>query len=76
MAGAPLSNDIVSCQLRDASRSDYAVPFSETEFARLQSIFPQGVCDWAQGDRFRSGYFGTWHSYGPAQPPDRVQAVP
>ena len=51
VAGAPLANDVVACHLRSPYRSDYAVEFSEAEFAELSSIFSTGVCDWSRGDR-------------------------
>jgi hypothetical protein len=47
-AGGPLANNILKCQLKPVSASDYAVQFTAAELADLQSIFPGGVCDWSK----------------------------
>lgn len=47
-AGAPLAGDIVKCQLKPVSPADYAVSIQGADLARLQTIFPQGVCDWSK----------------------------
>jgi hypothetical protein len=46
VAGMPLSHDILKCDLRQLRRSDYDVTFTDEQWARLQSAFPTGVCDW------------------------------
>ena len=66
VAGAPLANDIVACNLHSPSRSDYAVEFSDEEFRELTSIFSTGVCDWSRGDRSGATHQGTWKSFGPS----------
>jgi hypothetical protein len=66
VAGAPLANDIVSCQLKPLDRADYGVEFTAAEWSELQAIFPDGVCDWAEGDAQAQGYQGTWLSFGPS----------
>jgi hypothetical protein len=48
VAGAPLSADILKCALKAPSTSGYAVNFSGTQWQRLLTIFPQGVCDWSK----------------------------
>jgi hypothetical protein len=48
VAGSPLVNDVLKCQLRPVAMSDYAVPFTGAEEARLRTIFPTGVCDWSK----------------------------
>ena len=47
-AGGPLAADVLKCALKPPVAADYAVAFSATEWQRLQSIFPQGVCDWSK----------------------------
>ncbi|MFT3821446.1 MAG: DUF6351 family protein [Rubrivivax sp.] len=47
-SGEPLASDIMKCQLKPPSRSDYAVSFSDAEWARLQAAFPAGVCDYGK----------------------------
>ena len=50
VAGASVASDIIKCRLRPIAWSDYAVPFAPEQKAKLESIFPSGVCDWnAQG---------------------------
>jgi hypothetical protein len=66
VAGSPLANDIVACQLRSPGRFDYAVQFTEEEFAELREIFNAGVCDWSQGDRSNAVHQGVWKSFGPS----------
>jgi hypothetical protein len=66
VAGAPLSNDVVSCQLKPLDRADYEVEFTSYEWSQLQATFPDGVCDWSQGDAHAEGFQGTWLSFGPS----------
>jgi hypothetical protein len=47
-AGAELAASKLKCQLKPLNRSDYAVSFTDSEFARLGAIFPNGVCDWSR----------------------------
>jgi len=65
VAGGPLAADNLKCRLQPVDRRDYAVSFTDAEFARLRSIFPDGVCDWS-----RKGVGQThvvpWASFGPA----------
>jgi len=48
VAGAPRSGDILKCQLKPLQVADYKVAFSASDWARLQAIFPHGVCDWSK----------------------------
>jgi hypothetical protein len=66
VAGAPLTNDIVSCRMKPLDPADYTVSFTPAEWASLQEIFPDGVCDWTQPDAHAEGYQGTWLSFGPS----------
>jgi hypothetical protein len=45
-AGGPVTNDVLKCQLKPLSRVDYAVGFTDAQWARLQATFPSGVCDY------------------------------
>ena len=69
VAGGPLAADTLKCQLGAVTPSDYTVPFSDAERARLNTIFPAGVCDWS-----RPGVGQTrvvpWASFGPS--PDNL----
>ena len=47
-AGVPYTLDIVKCQLKPLARADYAVSFSDEQWATLQTTFPNGVCDFSR----------------------------
>ena len=63
VAGAPLTNDIVSCRLKPPDPADYEVVFTSAEWADLEAIFAEGVCDWTRPDAHGEGYQGTWLSF-------------
>ena len=67
VAGGPLANNIVSCRLKPLDRGDYEVEFTSEEWGALEAIFPDGICDWAQGDLHGEGYQGTGLSFGPSE---------
>ena len=67
VAGAPLANNIVACHLKSLDRAEYEVEFTDEEWSALEAIFPDGVCDWTQGDLHGEGYQGTWLSFGPSE---------
>jgi Tannase-like family of unknown function (DUF6351) len=48
VAGEPVANDVLKCQLKPINTGDYAVAFIPTELAQLAAIFPQGVCDFSK----------------------------
>ena len=62
-AGEPLTNDVLKCQLKAVNPVDYAVPFTSAQFARLQAIFPSGVCDYSKPPVERQAPAGTWLAY-------------
>ncbi|HJO11730.1 MAG: DUF6351 family protein [Gammaproteobacteria bacterium] len=72
VAGTPLANDIVSCQLKDINPADYSVSFSNEQYAQLSEAFPTGVCDWSKGDASGASHQGTWISFGPS-PVNQIQ---
>lgn len=47
-AGAPRSDDVLKCGLKPADPTDYQVRFSDEEAARLDKVFPDGVCDYSE----------------------------
>jgi hypothetical protein len=49
IAGGPLAENILKCQLRPIDRSDYD-PFgiTDAQLARLRAAFPDGVCDFSK----------------------------
>lgn len=64
VAGGPLANDIVKCQLRPVDEADYDVPFTEAQLERLRAIFPDGLCDWSKPGVEQQDLAGTWLSFG------------
>jgi hypothetical protein len=49
VAGGPLEENILKCQLKPLNPSDYApVTFTAAQLARLNAVFPGGVCDWSK----------------------------
>ena len=65
VAGGPLAADILKCQLKPLERTDYPASFTAAAWARLQRIFPSGVCDWRKPGVAQTGVV-PWASFGPA----------
>ena len=63
VAGGPVSNDILKCQLRPIDSKDYKATFTAAEKARLSAIFPQGVCDWNKPGVEQKAPTATWRSF-------------
>jgi hypothetical protein len=49
VSGGPLTENVLKCRLMplDPTRYD-TVSFSPEQWARLEAVFPDGVCDWSQ----------------------------
>lgn len=65
VAGGPLTNDVLKCQLKPLDYSDYAVTFSDPEKKRLESVFAGGVCDWQKPGEHQE-VNDIWLSFGPS----------
>ncbi len=63
MAGAPLANDVLKCQLRPIQYSEYKVTFTDAQKMRMAGIFPQGVCDFSKPGMEQVGLKGTYQRY-------------
>ena len=49
VAGGPRAEDVLKCQLKPLLRADYAAgTFTDPQWARLQAVFTDGVCDWSK----------------------------
>jgi hypothetical protein len=49
VAGGPLAENILKCQLKPLVQGDYSpVVFTPTQWARLQVAFTAGVCDFSK----------------------------
>jgi hypothetical protein len=66
IAGGPLTNDVLKCQLEPLDPGDYRVVFTEAEWARLLRTFPTGVCDWSKPGVGQDATQRTWLSFGPS----------
>jgi len=63
VAGAPIANDIIKCQLKPLNASEYKAAFTAEEMARLRRIFPDGVCDWSKPGVGQQRLTGTWQVF-------------
>jgi hypothetical protein len=48
VAGESLVDNAMACRLKPLNRTAYTVTFTDAQWARLQQVFPHGVCDWRQ----------------------------
>jgi hypothetical protein len=60
VAGSPLVNDVLKCQLKPVNAADYSVTIAGADLARLQTIFPSGVCDWSKPGAGQEPLRGTY----------------
>jgi len=63
IAGGPITNNVLKCQLKPIENADYAVKFSHADRERLKAIFPTGVCDWKRPGVEQQRPLGTWLQY-------------
>jgi hypothetical protein len=63
VAGEPLTNEVLKCQLKSVSAADYSQPLSADQMARMKATFPQGVCDYKKPGVAQQKVDGTWHRY-------------
>ena len=63
VAGGPRTGDVLKCKLKPVHAADYQVSFSAAEWARLKSIFPQGVCDWSRPGVGQKSLKDTWLAF-------------
>lgn len=48
VAGGPLAENVWKCSLKPLLKSDYTTKFDDSQWQRLQAVFPEGVCDWSK----------------------------
>ncbi|MFZ5846141.1 MAG: DUF6351 family protein [Actinomycetota bacterium] len=68
VAGDDTANDRMACELRPLDRADYdflLVPFTDEQWATLERVFPDGVCDWSRPGQGQ-GPAETWLTYADA----------
>ena len=66
VAGGPLADNVIKCQLKPLRDADFlAAPaeFSPDQKLRLEAIFPDGVCDFSKPGVGQAALKGTWLRY-------------
>jgi len=63
VAGAPLANDVMKCQLKPINFADYTVAFSDAQRARMKTVFATGVCDFSKPGVGQVPIKGTYRRY-------------
>jgi hypothetical protein len=48
VAGTPIADDVLKCQLKPIDPKDYTVPFTDAQVRELRRVFPDGVCDYTK----------------------------
>ena len=48
VAGSPMTQDRLKCELKPIDRADYRVALTDAQLATLREIFPGGVCDYSR----------------------------
>jgi hypothetical protein len=63
VAGAPLTNDVMKCQLKPVSFADYKVAFTDAQKAKMNAVFATGVCDFSKPGVGQVPIKGTYRTY-------------
>jgi hypothetical protein len=63
VAGEPLANNVLKCQLKPIDAADYGSKLSKSDLAELTSIFPKGVCDYGKPGVGQVPTKGTWQTF-------------
>jgi hypothetical protein len=60
VAGASIAADIIKCQLKPITMTDYTGTLTATQQTRLNALYPAGVCDWSKTGVEQQALRGTW----------------
>jgi hypothetical protein len=63
VAGAPLANDVMKCQLKPINFVDYKVTFNDAQKTRMKTVFSTGVCDFSKPGVAQVPIKGTYQKY-------------
>lgn len=74
IAGEPMANDILKCQLKPLDRAGYSVKFTNAEWGQMRTIFPKGVCDWTKPGAGQRSAAGSWLQFPLAAPAAATRA--
>ncbi len=64
-AGQGRREDIVKCELMPTDPGSYEVTFTDEQAERLETVFPDGVCDWTQPGTGQQPPASSWQLFGP-----------
>jgi Tannase-like family of unknown function (DUF6351) len=62
-AGEPLTNETIKCALKALDPTDYSQTLTSAQLSDLQTIFPDGVCDYSKPGIEQQPAAGTWFAY-------------
>ena len=62
-AGAPLTDEVLKCQLKPIVATDYTPAFTADQMTRMKAAFPQGVCDYSKPGVAQQHVEGSWRRY-------------
>ena len=63
VAGEPLANDVLKCQLKPIDAADYGGRLGKDDLLEVKSIFPKGVCDYGKPGVGQVPTKATWQSF-------------
>ena len=63
VAGAPLTNDVMKCQLKPINFAEYKATFTDAQKARMKAVFATGVCDFSKPGVAQVPIKGTYQKY-------------
>jgi len=63
VAGEPLTNDVLKCQLKPVDPADYAGRLTAAELAEVRTLFAKGVCDYRKPGVGQAPTRGTWQVF-------------
>ena len=63
VAGEPVANNVLKCQLKPIDDADYRVTFTSVEQTQLAAIFAQGVCDYGKPGVGQKPFENTWEFF-------------
>jgi hypothetical protein len=70
VAGAPLGDDLLKCQLKPIDAKDYKAALTAEQVQQLRQLFPGGVCDYSKAGVNQVRLAGTYQKL-PLAAPDR-----
>ena len=63
VAGEPLANDVLKCQLKPIDAADYGGRLGKDDLLEMKSIFPKGACDYSKPGVGQVPTKATWQSF-------------